>query len=596
MEHPAFYTPEGETPNWRLAESNIGFDARNDINGWANEVYDDSAWPLAVEAPREASEWGELVERPIPQWKDYGVKPYEQVCRCGDTIVCELPYNAQITPVLTVEAPAGADIGIRTDDYKPTGENSLRAEYVTRAGRQTYESPGWLNGHKVMYTVPPQAQVVELAYRESGYDCDFGGSFECDNEELNKLWQKAQRTLYITMRDNFMDCPDRERAQWIGDFAIELEEIFYALSPSANALSAKCFREFAGWQRENGELHAPIPAGNYEMELPQQCLAAMGWGAWTYYMGTADKRTISDAFPAWKAYIHIWEMDSAGRVKYRRGGWDWGDWGTNQDMQALCQLWFAVALDYYAKQAELVGELEEAAWARTLNASLIEALRANMKHGDEYRHESYAGPTDDRTQAMAVLAGVADASEYEAMRRLLLGSEYASPYMERFVLEALCQMGYVDDAIERILSRYKPMIDSEFTTLWELFTLDGGTYNHAWSGGPLVIMSKYIAGVQPLEPGYARFLVRPHLGSLNRAQATVPAVCGDIKVNVEKTADGLSMTLVVPDGAIAIVSFPSEYEHFTVNGVAENFAPSAHGDYAEGELPGGCYRIEAHSR
>ena len=31
------------------------------------------------------------------------------------------------------------------------------------------------------------------------------------------MWEKSQRTLYITMRDTYMDCPDRERAQWWGD-------------------------------------------------------------------------------------------------------------------------------------------------------------------------------------------------------------------------------------------------------------------------------------------------------------------------------------------------------------------------------------------
>ena len=29
--HPAYYVPQGEQPNYRLAESNIGFDAVKDI-------------------------------------------------------------------------------------------------------------------------------------------------------------------------------------------------------------------------------------------------------------------------------------------------------------------------------------------------------------------------------------------------------------------------------------------------------------------------------------------------------------------------------------------------------------------------------------
>lgn len=50
---------------------------------------------------------------------------------------------------------------------------------------------------------------------------------------MNELWKRSVRTLYITMRDSYMDCPDRERAQWWGDEVNELGEAFYALSPPA---------------------------------------------------------------------------------------------------------------------------------------------------------------------------------------------------------------------------------------------------------------------------------------------------------------------------------------------------------------------------
>lgn len=41
--HPAYYIPSGESPNYRLAESNIGFDASKDIN-FEETGFDDSKW------------------------------------------------------------------------------------------------------------------------------------------------------------------------------------------------------------------------------------------------------------------------------------------------------------------------------------------------------------------------------------------------------------------------------------------------------------------------------------------------------------------------------------------------------------------------
>ncbi len=86
--------------------------------------------------------------------------------------------------------------------------------YYTKEGYQEYEFISWINGETMFYSVPAGVTVHELGYRETGYNTEFKASFQCKDEFLNKLWLKSQRTLYITMRDNFMDCPDRERAQW----------------------------------------------------------------------------------------------------------------------------------------------------------------------------------------------------------------------------------------------------------------------------------------------------------------------------------------------------------------------------------------------
>ena len=97
---------------------------------------------------------------------------------------------------------------------------------------------------------------------------------------------------------------------------------------------------------------------------------------------------------------------------------------------------------------------------------------------------------DDRANALAVICGLARASDYEGIRKVLITVFNSTPYMEYYVLEALCQMGYFYDAYDRMLSRYNKLILNENSTLWEDFYLLG-TRNHAWSGGPLVIVSKY---------------------------------------------------------------------------------------------------------
>ena len=116
---------------------------------------------------------------------------------------------------------------------------SGRSEYVTKAGHQSYEELAWQSGHEVHYTIPAGFKILALKYRETGYDTELAGSFECDDEFFNRHHKKAMRTLYINMRDTYMDCPDRERAQWWGDVVNQLGEAFYALDTRSYALARK---------------------------------------------------------------------------------------------------------------------------------------------------------------------------------------------------------------------------------------------------------------------------------------------------------------------------------------------------------------------
>ena len=76
---------------------------------------------------------------------------------------------------------------------------------------------------------------------------------------------------------------------------------------------------------------------------------------------------------------------------------------------------------------------------------------------------------------MAVISGIATKDQYPKLLEIFKTTEFASPYMERYVLQAMCEMGNTQDAVDRMLKRYKPMVDSPLSTLWELFDFHGGS-------------------------------------------------------------------------------------------------------------------------
>lgn len=570
--HPAYYLPQGEAPNYRLPESNIGFDASRDIPFQLPD-YDDRAWSPARVLTLEQAGWNRLADRPIPQWKDYGLKTYTRTERKGNQIYAYLPYNAQVTPYLKINAPAGLSVDIRTDNYRGGSATNVFARYTTRQGEQEFECRGWMNGHCVIYTLPDGCEVQELKYRETGYDTAFDGSFWCDDPFLTRLWTKAQRTLYLTMRDTYMDCPDRERAQWWGDVVNELGEAFYALDEKAHLLTRKGISELVDWQRADSTLFAPVPAGNYKDELPMQMLASVGrYGFWTYYMGTGDRELMEYVYPKVKKYIHVWKTAPDGLVIPRRGGWTWGDWGDNKDMELLFNLWYAIALDGYGRLAQLTGHEAEARWADATAARLKTAFHRKYWNGTCYRSPGYTGEPDDRAQALAVVSGTLPPELYPVLRPFFGRHYHASPYMEKYVLQALCQMGCHQDAMDRMRLRYKDMTDSPLTTLWEGWGIGnegfgGGSYNHAWSGGPLTILSQYIAGIETVEPAFSVFSVCPHPGNLSRVKATVPLSEGrSIGADIRKDPGQCSLLLTVPRRTQAVLLLPQGYSRLEVDG------------------------------
>ncbi|HYE04392.1 MAG TPA: alpha-L-rhamnosidase C-terminal domain-containing protein [Planctomycetota bacterium] len=598
--HPAYEpTADGPSPNYRLSERNVRFDARRDDPGWCEASYDDAAWPHASELARGGEgPWGELWPRPVAAWRWSEPLAYVDAASIpaiapGGEVVCRLPSNLHVVPIVELTAAAGATVVMKTDHYAGGGNGQhfvVRAEYVTRDGRQAFEAPNWVNGHAVHYDLPAGATIHRLGYRETGYDCDLSGAFACDDPFYATLWAKAQRTLYVTMRDTYFDCPDRERAQWWGDVVIEIGESFYGLSRHADALSRKAILDLCRWQRSDGVLFSPVPAGNWFMELPPQMLAAIStYGFWTYFWHSGDDSWMAEAYPHVRRYLEKWSLDERDLVVHRSGEWDWGDWGEHVDLGMIDATWYVLALDAAARYARHLGRIDDIAGYDTLRARVLAAIRRHCWTADGWRSPSHQGEIDDRAAAMAVLCGASAPEHRAATLAVLARVRHASPYMEKYVLEALFALDADDLAFQRMRERYAPMVEAPVATLWEFWTRGGwGTENHAWAGGPLTLLSQIAVGIDPLEPGYRRFRVRPRPGPLTTLSATVPSARGIIRAAFTRRAGGGTLTLEVPTGSQAVIDLSAACPGATVR------APSGAARGADGLVVGpGTWTVEA---
>jgi len=578
-------------PNYRLPEYSIYFDAREDMADWMNEAYDVSSWENATEyAVGGEGAYGKLLPRGIPFLKDYGLKDYENskdyenytVSKSfGEKITVDIPYNAQLTPYLKIIAPEGKKIRITTEN---TLIGAVSTTYITKEGEQEFEALGWFNGEHITYKIPKGVTVISLQYRETGYNSSFSGDFKCDDEFLNSLWQKSLRTLYVTMRDNFMDCPDRERAQWWGDVTSEMIMTMYSMDSNSYLLYQKGVEAMLSHVDDTKVLQTVVPISGDYFELPVQQLAGIV-GFWTYYEYTGDKAFIEKVYDASLDYLKLWEMGENNLVIHRGGSWDWPDWGNKADMTAIENAWVYYALSATEEMAELLGKDEDIEFINNRKDTVAKGYKALWTE-EGFKSEDVKNP-DDRANALAVLSGLAEKEQYDTITNVLKTTKNSSPYMEYYVLEALCKMGEYEAARDRIKERYEGMMSEDYSTLWEFWDEWRGTKNHAWSGGPLVIMSKHFAGITPLEAGYEKVKIQPQYALSDSINCTVPSIKGLITLDYKKVSGDYIINLTLPQGMKAVLDVPIGA---TVNINSEVYYQN--GEYVKGEKIGDVEIVE----
>lgn len=510
---------------------------------------------------------------PEPYMKDYGLKNYLHLSKNLPhsenkpwKLVCTMPYNCHFQQWIELEAPEGQEI--KFNSTNPLVLYLTKTEsYKTKSGHQIVEAKNWISGEGAIYTIPAGVKVKAVKYRETGYDTTFAGSFECSDNDFNILWKKAARTAYICMRDHFYDCPDRERVGFWGDGTPELNQCFYVFDSKAHRLARDLVRR-------------PLEPKFY----PGQHLEFLGdYGLWFYYLQTGDLDSISAVYDQTKTFL----FDT---YKFGNRG-TWFDWGKEvKDTAVIETCFYYNCLGTLRKMAEVTNHRSDLAEIDRRRHEIESTFDAKFWKGEYYMSSQVSTP-DDRANAMAVNVGLADPAKWQAIYDNVLSQKtYSSCFFDRWVFEALCKMDRPEAALMRMYTRYKTMIPAIFSTLWEHYDRwwasridafdDASSLNHGWNP-PAIVLSHDIAGIQPIEPGWAAFQVMPKEAFLNSIKVKVPTIKGTIPVAIQKSTSEYRLTVTVPAGTTAVVGIPKR--QFTkLNSVSVNGKSAWRGSFLAG--------------
>ena len=140
-----------------------------------------------------------------------------------------------------------------------------------------------------------------------------------------------------------------------------------------------------------------------------------------------------------------------------------------------------------------------------------------------------------------------------------------SVYPTIYLLEALYDVGEDQYALDLMTANSDRSwlnmirVGSTVTTeAWDIKYKGNSGWTHAWSTAPVQIIPRKLMGIEPLEPGFGRVLIKPRPGNLEHAKALLPTIRGPIAVEFERgsTLDHFNLTVSIPANMTATVALP----------------------------------------
>jgi alpha-L-rhamnosidase len=133
-----------------------------------------------------------------------------------------------------------------------------------------------------------------------------------------------------------------------------------------------------------------------------------------------------------------------------------------------------------------------------------------------------------------------------------------------YIGDVLCDHGYGNLALQIFTQHTYPsfghQIELGATTTWEQWYSKGGmnSHNHAMFSGAAATLFSRFGGVQPVEAGFRRFIVKPAvIDSLEWVRVRIETVRGRVQSKWQRQGKTFTLEVEVPVGAEAEVHVPA---------------------------------------
>lgn len=398
---------------------------------------------------------------------------------------------------------------------------------------------------------------------------DCASNFKCSNDILNQIWDMCKYSIKATSFTGIYVDGDRERIPYEADALI-------------NQLCHYSVDHEYSMARRSHEYLLEHPTWPTEWILQAILIA------WYDYMYTGNSNSLQKYYDVLRNRTLLALKEKNGlistttglqtsefiqSIKFRRKIRDIVDWPHSgilglekaevgesdgyvfTDYNTVVNAFHYRALTLMAQIASVLNKNEESSFFSKeakkhrviFNKTFFDSKRRIYKDGATTDHASLHANMFALAFGLVPLQNEKDVLDFIRSRRMA-----CSVYGAQFLMDALYDYGDADYALSLLIatddrSWYNMIKVGSTISLeaWDNKYKPNQDWNHAWGAVPANIIMRKLMGVEPSTPAFEKVRIKPQIGNLKWAEASVPTIKGNINIRVDNASD-YTLSLDIP--------------------------------------------------
>jgi len=516
-------------------------DSRLKISDWKRLDYNDENWQDSIEA---SSDDYTFVRQETAQLSVYDLAPQmvekletgRYLVDFGHEITGKFSLEACGENGQTVEIMYGEELNADGDAADSKVRHQMRCncnykdQWILSGGQDVLEQYDY-KAFRYVEVVGPEEALHPESFRAIVRHYPFDETscvFQSSNPLLNDIWEICKNGIKYGTQEVFVDCPSREKGQYLGDATVTAPSHAYLTGDLR--MYKKCLKDFAASTFICPGMMICAPGSfmqeiaDFSLQFPLQLL--------NYYKHSGDVEFLKEMLPVAEGIIEYFKkyQRADGLIENVSEKWNLVDWpdnlrdgydfdlsvGNGKGCHNVLNAFFCGAVNTVDEIRECVG-LKRGGKFEALKKAYIRAFyRTEVKlfvDAEASKHTAL------HSNALPLFYGLVPDEAIPSVVALIREKRLAcGVYFSYFVLKGLAKSGEYDLVYDLITSTdehsWANMLREGATTCFEAWGKEqkwNTSLCHPWASAPISVLIEDIAGIRPKTPGWGEISFEPHI-------------------------------------------------------------------------------------